>query len=244
MSDKEIEQIYNEVKDFHSKYLTSKGVSLTKLKNNNGTYTKDALVLVYLAKDYPKTKIVSKKEITDFVKNFYPDVTDVQQARHLSMQQGWNILSSTRGDSLTEDFPKDSYKLVDLKTPYPAFAQERREGFSGNWEEIKSKYNNRCATCGSEEGKEHIFRSGVITKLQQGHLDPQKPLQEGNIFPQCQICNRGDRNRWIYDKTGRVIEIAETPDGVRVVKTFLKKASNKVRYEIFNLLKKLGKFKD
>lgn len=244
MSDKEIEIVYNEVKDFHAKYLASKGVSLPKLKNNDGTYTKDALVLVRLAKDYPNTKIISKQEITDFVKNFDPNVNDVQQARHLSMQKGWNILSSTRGDTLAENFPKNSYKLIDLETPYPAFAQERREGFSGDWEELKKKYHNRCATCGSEEGKEHLFRSGVTTKLQQGHLDPKKPLQDGNIFPQCQICNRGDRNRWVYDKTGRVIEIAETQDGIRVVKTFLKKASNKIKYEIFNFLKSLGKFKE
>ena len=24
----------------------------------------------------------------------------------------------------------------------------------------------------------------------------------------CQECNRGDRNRWVYDKKGRVIRIA------------------------------------
>jgi hypothetical protein len=136
MSDDEIKTGYDRIKEYYERYLASKGMSLPKLKNSSGDYTKDALVLVYLAKDYPNTKIVSKQEITDFVKHFYPNVNDVQQARHLSMQKGWNIVSSTRGDTLAENFPKHSYKLLDLTTIYPAFAQERREGFTGSWEVV------------------------------------------------------------------------------------------------------------
>ena len=70
-------------------------------------------------------------------------------------------------------------------------------------------------------------------------MNPSKPLQAGNIIPQCQICNRADRNRWIYDKTGRVIEIADTQDGMRVVKTFLTNASQTIREEIYKFLKKI-----
>ena len=110
MTKKEIQSIYDNVKNYHKKYLISKGVFLPKLKNNDGTYTKDALVLVRLAKNYPNTDIISKQDLTDFIKNFDPNVTDVQQARHLSMQKGWNILSSTRGDTLAENFPKNSFK--------------------------------------------------------------------------------------------------------------------------------------
>jgi hypothetical protein len=59
------------------------------------------------------------------------------------------------------------------------------------------------------------------------------------VVQKCQICNRGDRNRWIYDKTGRAIEIAQTDDGIRIVKTFLKKASRGIQENIFEFLEKL-----
>jgi hypothetical protein len=193
---------------------------------------------VRLAKDFPNTKPISKQELTNFVKKYYPNTNDVQQARHLSMQKGWNILSSTRGD-LGADFPKSSYKLIDLQNPYSAFAHDRRNGFHGDFEKLKKIYGYHCATCGSIEGKEHLFRKGVIVKLQEGHIDPSRPLQIENIFPQCQVCNRADRNRWVYDKTGRVIEVAETPDGIRIVETFLKKASREVKEKILAFITEL-----
>ena len=43
-------------------------------------------------------KEVSKQELTDFIRQFYPETNDVQQARHLSKQKGYNIISGTRGD--------------------------------------------------------------------------------------------------------------------------------------------------
>lgn len=238
-NNKKIEETYKMVSDYHQKFLANKGVSLPKLKNADGTFTKDALVLTFLAKGYPNTAVVSKQELTNFIRAYYLDTTDVQQARHLSMQKGWNILSGQRGDknAKNQQIPAGSYKLISLETPYDAFALERRAGFSGDFEKLKEKYGFRCATCGSREGSDHLFRKGVIVELQKSHMNPKLPLQAGNIIPQCQVCNRGDRNRWIYDKTGRVIEIAETQDGVRVVKTFLKNASRKIKVEFLRFLK-------
>jgi len=239
MNDKEIQKIWDIILSNHQKYLVNKGVKLPTLKDKSG-YTKNALVLIRLAKDYPNTKIISKAELTSFMKQFDPAVNDVQQARHLSMQSGWNILSGTRGDN-KENIPAGSYKLIDLENPYPAFALERREGFTGDWEEIKKIYNYRCASCGSKEGEEHLFRKGIKVKLQKGHMNPALPLKEGNIIPQCQICNRPDRNRWIYDKTGRVIEIAETEDGFRVVLKFIQNSSTKTIEKLSEILKRLLK---
>ena len=70
-------------------------------------------------------------------------------------------------------------------------------------------------------------------------MDCTKQLAEGNIIPQCQICNRPDRNRWIFDITGRVIEVAPTNDGARIVERFLEKASPEIRNEIRKCLEKL-----
>lgn len=233
MNKHEIETAYAIIKKYHEKYLKKHAVKLPKLYNDNGNYVKDSLVLIKLFEGYPNTKETSKEELTEFIRSFYPDVSDVQQARHLSMQKGWYIISGTRGD---ENVSKGSYKLKTLTEPYPAFAPKRREGFLGNFESIKKKYNYRCATCGSKEGAEHFFRKGIIVKLQEGHMNPANPLSEGNIIPQCQICNRPDRNKWIFDKTGRVIAVATTKDGIRIVKEFLRSATTSIRREIESFL--------
>jgi hypothetical protein len=239
MTDKEIQEIWKIIEQKHQKYLASQGVKLPTLKDKNG-YTKNALVLVRLAENYPNTIIVSKQDLTDFIRKFYPNTSDVQQARHLSMQSGWNILSGTRGDN-KEKIPAGSYKLIDLENPYPAFVLERRKGFLGEWEEIKKLYNYRCATCGSKENEEHFMRKDIKVTLQKGHMDPALPLQTGNIIPQCQICNRPDRNRWVYDKTGRVVHVADTKDGFRVVLRFIETTTIHTAEKLFDFLKRFLK---
>jgi len=74
--------------EYYEKYLKQYGVKLPKLTDTQGNYTKDALVLVYLAQDYPKIKKASKGDLTQFIRQYYPDVVDVQQARHLGAQIG------------------------------------------------------------------------------------------------------------------------------------------------------------
>lgn len=209
LSEKQIKETYDLITDYHTKHLASHGVKLPKLKNGQ-KYTKDALVLVYLAQGYPNTSVVSKTELTEFIKQYYPDTNDVQQARHLGAQKGWFILSGTRNDNTSTNIPAGSYKLFSLEKYYDGFTAERREElFTGDyWEELKRAYNYRCACCGSEEGKEHRYWKNIIVTLQKGHKDPSKPLEEGNIIPQCESCNRPDRNYWVYDDKGRVVSIA------------------------------------
>lgn len=87
LNKKSIEAIYKTVQDFHEKYLEQYGVKLPKLYAKKCKFTKDALVLVYLAYDYPKTRKVSKEELTKFVRSYYPNTNDVQQARHLGAER-------------------------------------------------------------------------------------------------------------------------------------------------------------
>jgi len=54
----------------------------------------------------------------------------------------------------------------------------------------------------------HICSGQRQKQFAKSHMDPNKPLVPGNIIPQCQKCNRGDRNRWVYDDKGRVIKVA------------------------------------
>ncbi|MDM7461119.1 MAG: hypothetical protein P3X24_005650 [bacterium] len=74
---------------------------------------------------------------------------------------------------------------------------------------MKKEYQYRCATCGSREGEPNLRYPKVRTELQQAHRNPKKPLAADNIIPQCQFCNRADRNYWVYDERGRVVGVAD-----------------------------------
>ncbi|MEO0126824.1 MAG: hypothetical protein ABIL44_03625, partial [candidate division WOR-3 bacterium] len=126
LTNNEIKEIYEMICKYHNKYLKQYGVKLPRLADKQGNYTKDALVLVYLAQNYPKTKNVSKGELTQFVRQYYPDVVDVQQARHLGAQKGWFIASGTRHNKhVTLNYGE--YRLITLEKPYPSFKGHRIE---------------------------------------------------------------------------------------------------------------------
>lgn len=233
MTDAEIVKQYDLIFNYFNKFLKDCNVKLPNLKINE-KFTKDALTLVYLSQGYPNTKIVSKSELTRFIQNYYPDVNDVQQARHLGAQKGWYIISGTRNDNFSDIMP-GQYKLITLESSYPGFTgQKRMEKISGDyWENLKASYDYRCATCGSKEGEPNYNWPETITKLQKGHMNPNLPLEEGNIIPQCEKCNRADRNYWIYDTKGRVVKIANA----KVVDN----CSDDIKIEIYKRLYKLFK---
>jgi len=235
LTEKQIERQYKFVKNYHSKFLKKNGVRLPNLYDKNRKFTKNALVLVYLSLDYPKTKTVSKTEITQFVRDFYPTVNDVQQPRHLGAQDGWWIVAGGR-DNIVEKIKRGSYKLYTLERPYPDFKKGHRISDTTDWGKIKAHYGYRCATCGSKEGEPHFHWSGAKTRLQKAHKDPNKPLEAGNIIPQCQKCNRGDRNRWVYDDKGRVIKLAKAD--------FVKNFDKKIKKKIYKILYKEFKGKN
>jgi hypothetical protein len=229
ISKQEIIDQYNFIQEYHNKYLKKYDVKMPALYNSKGKFTKNALVLVYLSIGYPKTRKVTKMELTTFMRNYYPDVPDVQQARHLGAQNGWWIVAGGR-DNAVLIVERGSYQLYTLEEPYPSFKKGHRVSEIGNWEEIKASYGYRCATCGSKEGEPHLHWRGTITKLQKSHKDPNKPLTIDNIIPQCQKCNRADRNRWVYDDYGRVIKLADP--------SFVRNFDDEVRWRIYKILYK------
>lgn len=223
-----IQQIYETVESYHQKYLKVLGVKLPKLYDKNKNFTKDALTLVYLAYNYPDTRKVTKTELTNFIRTFYPEVNDVQQARHLGAQKGWWILAGGR-DNIVLSLKSGEYQLYTLEQAYPSFKNDHRYTQTEDWEEIKLFYGNRCATCGSQENQPNHHWRETKTKLQQGHMNPKKPLVAGNIIPQCQKCNQADRDRWIYDEKGRVIKIANP--------NVIKMCDEDVQLAVFQILK-------
>jgi hypothetical protein len=201
---------------------------LPKLRDKKGNFTKDALVLVYLAKDYPNTQPVTKTELTNFIRTFFPNTNDVQQARHLAAQKGWYINSGTRGNGKVKLKP-GTYQLFSLEKPYPNFNQTKRVKIDIEWDGIKQKYDYRCATCGSKEGEQHFHWKNATTKLQKAHKDPRKELEKNNIIPQCQFCNRAYRDFWVFDDKGRISKIANA-------NVVLNKADGEIQYKIYKIL--------
>ncbi|NVM19612.1 MAG: hypothetical protein HWN80_18055 [Candidatus Lokiarchaeota archaeon] len=230
LTDDEIKHIYEEIQVLHKKYLNSFGVRLPRLKTGT-KFTKNALVLVYLYKKINQK--ISKTELTSFMKIYYPDTNEVQQARHLAAQGGWYILSGTRGDIEVKKLgiKNGEYQLISLKEHYPKFTHMRRESnvSEDEWEQLKKHYDHRCATCGSKEGELNIHYPSSTTKLQKGHMNPNKPLTINNMIPQCEKCNRPDRNYFEYDKKGRVVRIADP--------RFILKSDKKIQKKVFEFLK-------
>src|SRR3990167_3559053 len=157
---------------------------------------------------------------------------NLPKARHLGAQAGWWIVAGGR-DNIVLKIERGSYQLYTLEQPYPGFKKGHRISETDNWDEIKEKYNFRCATCGSQENKPHFHWPATKTKLQKAHMDPNKSLVAGNIIPQCQKCNRGDRNRWVYDHKGMVIKLADANFVINFDKD-VKQKIYKILYNEFN----------
>lgn len=186
---------------YESGPLPALGVTMPGMETA-GRPTKDALVLVYLYLNFGVP--VSKSDLTNAVRVFYPQTADVQQGRHLGRQKGWHIMSGTNSRR-----GRGSYVLSSLDRPHPGFVSSRRNlDLAGStWEEVKASYGDRCATCGAAEGEPHRHDSLTVTLLEKGHMDPNRPLDGGNTIPQCQLCNKAYRDRFCFDGNGRVTRL-------------------------------------
>lgn len=209
----EIEKCYEELKVAHEKYLKQYEVSLPRLRSG-AQFTKDAIVLAVLFKYVGQ--VVSKTDLTRILKKICnEEVNDVQQARHLGRQKGWYILSGTRDDNIPPELnitlTNGDYCLVSVKDPYPTrnlrSGHHRTTSSDLDFDGLKAIFDHRCATCGSKEGEENLRNTSRKTKLQAGHQNPNLPLNPGNVIPQCGECNQAYRDWFIFDGSGRVVDI-------------------------------------
>ena len=205
----EMPQIYKRVQKAYEEHLEKVGVKLPKLyrDQNQQEFTIDAIVLCALAKY--EGEGIPKSSLTKIVRVFYPETNDVQQARHLGRQKGWNIASGRRGDTRAV-LAVDEYCLVNLTEPYPDFngIDGPRSARGGqDFEDLKTKFDSRCATCGSLEGEPNFLNSAITTVLQPGHMNPNFALSMENMIPQCGECNRAYIDKFIFDGNGRVSDI-------------------------------------
>jgi len=122
---------------------------------------------------------------------------DLQAPRHLP-SQGWNI----------EQDHKGNYRLINITQTNPNWKPNKRSSNINfeSWESIKQSYNNKCASCGSEENKPHNH-TGKLVKLEKGHKNPEKGLSLNNIIPQCNYCNKRFKDIYKFDNYGIPVEI-------------------------------------
>lgn len=135
-------------------------------------------------------RIVSKDELTAFVRSRHPGAGDYQCGRHLA-DKGWDVRSTnprfSRGISISKDENTDGihgYQLGSVEHPNPIWATKakvKRRGVlaAESWNELLFVYKEHgCAVC------------GVPAKhYDKGHLDSSGPPEIPNIVPMCVECN-------------------------------------------------------
>lgn len=222
--EEEIIQLREEIKTKYENNLKQYGVK--KLSDNSCAMYQ----LIYLYRHIGKA--VHKDVITRFVQEHFPDANSDQQVRHLGSQHGYNILN--RNEVINnEKVPSGYNMLIDLEHPKSQFLNRKEKRkvalTTDDFKAIKKIWNNRCATCGAEEGKPHRV-SGEIVKLQKGHINPNEALKEGNIIPQCQYCNRDYyKDLFIFNEDGYPYCINNP--------AFVLRSSDAVKRQIKELLK-------
>lgn len=224
LTDEEIKKDYEEIKKYHQQYLKPYDISLPAFKTNV------AYQLIYLY--HFQGKAVYKDVISAFVTEHNPKASGDQQVRHLGAQKGYCVFYNN--DTYNgQTVKKKYYCLFTLEKPHPSWIakQEARTiaVTTDDFTQLKENYNYRCATCGAEEGKIHPYTKQIV-KLQKGHCDPNLPLKEGNIIPQCQYCNQNVyKDDFVFTLTGRP-KCINNP-------SYILRSSESVQQKMYQILK-------
>ena len=218
-SREELQRSWEELQDIHTEYLLPHGVKIPASRQ----YNEQAKSIWLAVLHFYAGQEVDKNTVSDVVLRDRPDLNHDQQVRHLK-RDGWSLLG--RGKHRLDPY-RPSLEWVNTKN--------RREGRlrAKSFDDIKSLFGNRCATCGAREGQLDPRYGEDVVQLQQGHMDPAKPSNMSNIIPQCQFCNRAYRSDYVFDEKGRVKAIAD----IRPVR----RASKTVQRSAFEWLKNLFK---
>ena len=221
------QKVYEQLKDAHAQNLAVHGVKLPEANYSGDTAKESAAALWLIALKKQEGVLVHKDDIAAFVRSILPSLGMDQQVRHLG-GDGWNILNTNEKiPGSNQKVPQGYHLLLNTDQPKASFldSELKRVGRVGarNWEQLKSSYGRRCATCGSPEGKTNFLDASKKTELQMGHMDPSKPQELGNLIPQCQVCNQSYQNEFVFTDKGRTYCVA-SPDPVLRASAAVKRA--------------------
>ena len=220
MKQYEIQNTYNQVKKKILANLASSNIKIPLLYESNPkkskqcakkSYTIGGLTLVLFAKNVGK--IVTKEDLIFFLKEHGCNSSD-PQPRHLGMQMGLNFLvNNCHHPKIGRVLRRGEYCLLDLKNPHPSRASMHRVKTDKiDFVEMKKIYDNRCACCGSKENDLHFKNPLLITRIEMGHCDPQKPLSNDNCIPMCNMCNMVYKNKVVVNKRGFITHLLDSKD--------------------------------
>ena len=214
----EIRAIHNHIVFCYNTYLKDYGVKKLWRDDLPASVSDEAFVSLLDAKELQLVFLykylncfVHKDIVSAFVRKFIKNAAFDQQVRHLGSQYFWYVLNKgAKVPNANITVPSGYNYLVSVEMPNPKAVADalRRTGRIGakNFAELKLAYGNKCATCGIEEGKKDP-RNEEIVVLQQGHMDPRKPLSIDNMIPQCQYCNQTYKDYFLFNEYGRVIAV-------------------------------------
>lgn len=168
--------------DFFASPLPDLGVKLPNEKTQYGA----CLLYFYINKNRPVNKELATQFVSDYLDKL---VRDLQAIRHLGKQRGFNIQQS--GDNSL--LKSGEYMFLGFEHAHTYWSFDRRNTTDLDFDFIKLKFDNKCATCGDPN-----------SILQAGHMVPTLPMTMDNIIPQCKACNTFFKDRFEFDNRGRV----------------------------------------
>lgn len=180
--------------------LSVHGVALPPLRHGSG-YNLLALQLVLLRMRY--RQLVSKEELSIFVRQFAPMAAADQQARHL-VGKGWDVRCSGKSKDKFDGklVPGGFHVLASVEHPAGRFMANRVKRLgrmaATDWASMQEVYGHKCAACGT------LARG----KLEKGHKDPSLPMELANVIPMCGPCNNWAADRFVFDDQGRMVALA------------------------------------
>ena len=182
-------------KDFSQSPISEKGVEMP----NEGTQGGDTLLYLYNNMGL----VVKKKDAEREVFSARGEQSkDLQPLRMLGKQDGFDILQGGQmyqGQKLK----RGTYVFQGFENVNNFWSFSRRNNSGLDFDSLKEKYDYMCATCGSKEGKPQRYTERIVV-LEEGHMDPGKPMTMDNIIPQCNDCQTFYKDNAIFNERGQV----------------------------------------
>jgi hypothetical protein len=187
---------------------TSKtNVKVPKLYNSKKQFTVLGLSIVYFYINIGK--IITKSDITLFLRSYGLCTLNQPNPRHIGMQYGFYFLvKNSYHPRYRRKLKPGEYSLYSVVKPHPNHNMHRHNEVSDDdFKKMKLQSNNRCKVCGSLENEPHYKNKTLITKLEKGHCDPNKSLTCENCIPICSYCNHVYGNKFIFNQNGVITKV-------------------------------------
>lgn len=186
-------------------------VTVPVLFDKHGKYTIAGLSIVFFFHNF--RKIVHIRQLAHFLRSHKCCIHSNPNPRHFGMQYGFYFLINNSYHPKNRQILKPGqYCLYSIAKPHPNAIHKHRNtdqhlNNPHTWTALKKAYDYRCAHCGSIEGQHNLKNKLIITQIEKGHMNPNKPLDIDNCIPICTLCNHVYKDTYIFNKNGFIVDI-------------------------------------